>query len=234
MSVRVLIINDVHLSDRPPSIRTETYAHDILDKLRYTQLIARDNDVDQVVFTGDVFHVKTPSRTSHWLVQQMCEIIKGYELPVGIVPGNHDISHDRRESLERQPLGVLYKAGAHELVGSWGYTFGIPWLQDWEAELPAWMERWQRASVPLMVTHAPIVPHGQTRPFEVIDSAVWAEMMVRPGDVVHGHMHSPDGSYKVENEHGVFWFSNEGALSRGSIHEETLSRSPAVSIWESG
>jgi hypothetical protein len=243
--VRCIIINDPHLADRPPSIRTETYAEDIFAKLDWVADYAVSNRVHHIVFSGDLFHVKTPSRTSHALVQRMCDYVNQAEFQTYIVPGNHDLSHDRIDSLDRQPLGVLFKAGAELLdgeslvFGPGGGLFGIPWLQDWERDLPDYMERWEKSTAQLMVTHAPIVPPGQTRPSFTIDAERWVDMMVRPGYVAHGHQHDPDGIYDVWGGEpptdGAFrWtFANEGALSRGSIHESTLTRKPAVTLWDS-
>ena len=106
--MRALIVNDPHLADRPPSMRVEGYADHILAKLQFTTTI----ESDIVIFSGDVCNLKAPTRTSHALVQRMCDIIRAYNRPVYIVVGNHDMQHDRLESLEKQPLGVLFKAGA--------------------------------------------------------------------------------------------------------------------------
>jgi DNA repair exonuclease SbcCD nuclease subunit len=233
--VRCIVINDPHLADRPPSIRTETYAEDIFAKLDWVADYAVSNRVHHIVFSGDLFHVKTPSRTSHALVQRMCDYVNQAEFQTYIVPGNHDLSHDRIDSLDRQPLGVLFKAGAELLdgeslvFGPGGGLFGIPWLQDWERDLPDYMERWQKSQAQLMVTHAPIAAPGLSPPWEHITAQGWATAMVRPGYVAQGHIHDPDGVYAV----GEVTFANEGALSRGSIHESTLTRKPAVTLWDS-
>jgi hypothetical protein len=53
--------------------------------------------------------------------------------------------------------------------------------------------------------------------------------MGNAGTVHYGHVHEPHGIYEVQ---GVT-FSNPGALSRGSLHEHNLTRTPAVAIWDS-
>jgi DNA repair exonuclease SbcCD nuclease subunit len=177
--VKALIIADAHLADRPPSIRTETYADDLFAKLVFTVDVAREQRVDAVVYAGDVFHVKAPTRTSHALVQRMARLIKDYGTEVFIVPGNHDMTNDRLESLSKQPLGVLFEAGARMLVGGGivDQLFGIPWLGDWTAELPSYMQEWQVSDAPLLVTHAPLVQPGDQRPYEIIDAYDWARSM---------------------------------------------------------
>jgi hypothetical protein len=143
------------------------------------------------------------------------------------------MQHDRIESLDKQPLGVLFKAGAVPLVGEvWanGYAlFGIPYLYDWGRELPSHFAEWNKskAKANLMVTHAPIFPPDESPPYEYISAEVWAKHMERDGDVYYGHIHDPHGEYMV----GDIRFCNQGALSRGSLHEKTLKRKPAVTIY---
>ncbi len=118
--MKALLVGDVHLNDRAPSMRTDTYTEDILDKLRFTVVTAKSIlDLDAVIWSGDIFHTKQPHRTSHWLVQQVLNLGQEYPCPWLIVPGNHDMQHDRIDSLGSQPLGTLFQAGsAMPLIGS--------------------------------------------------------------------------------------------------------------------
>lgn len=240
---RVMLIGDIHLADRPPSIRTDTYTDDILAKLEESVQIAVREKCDVILLLGDVFHIKTPTRNSHALVQRTGDVLRAGGLPVLIVPGNHDLSNDRLDSLRKQPLGVLAKMegielliGAHEEFP----LFGLPYLHDWEAELPKWMSKFRKWAVsqksesmdfwPLMGTHAPIFPPGEEPPYDFISGEDWAEM-VGNGDVAYGHIHDPHGFYKPNPAHNVT-LCNNGAISRGSLHEKTLKREPKVTVWD--
>lgn len=239
--MKILTIGDIHVSDVPPSLRTPTYTEDILKKIEAAVGFAKALSVAAIVCAGDVFHIKTPTRNSHALVQRLAQILTSADIPVWIVPGNHDMSNDRIDSLSRQPLGTLALTdgidlliGPHETLP----IFGLPYLHDWQGELPKWMARYKAWAnekkvedmdfAPLMVTHAPLFPPGETPPYEFIDAADWAEMM-EVGCVYSGHIHDPHGAYKV----GGVWFCNMGAISRGSLHEKTMKRVPRVSIWDS-
>lgn len=239
---RILTIGDIHLADRPPSIRTETYTDDILAKLQAAVDLAAQHQCEAVVLAGDVFHLKTPTRNSHSLVQRTGEVLVSAKLPVLIVPGNHDLSNDRLDSLKKQPLGTLAKmAGIELLIGPHPTLplFGLPYLHDW-SDLPRWMKEYQRWSGlkkaedmdfrPLMVTHAPIFPPGQEPPYEFIDAADWAEMMEN-GDCYYGHIHDPHGAYVPNEAYKNVVLCNNGAISRGSLHEATLKREPKVTLW---
>lgn len=240
---RILTIGDIHLADRPPSIRTETYTEDILDKLRAAVTLAVKEKVDAIISAGDVFHIKTPTRNSHALVQRTGEVLTSAGLPVLIVPGNHDLSNDRLDSLKKQPLGTLTKMhGIDLLIGPHKElpVFGLPYLHDW-SELPKWMaayRKWADARKsenfefwPLMVTHAPIFPMGEEPPYEFISADDWYGLMEN-GDCYYGHIHDPHGAYAANGGEGRPTMCNNGAISRGSLHEATLKREPKVTVWD--
>jgi len=235
--MRAIVVGDIHLSDRPPSMRTDTYAQDTLDELAQAVRIANVENVDVLLLAGDVFHIKVPSRTSHELVQSTAEVLAGCSVQTYVVPGNHDMQHDRIESLPRQPLGTLALADHVELLIGASDTFpvfGLPYLYDWKRDLPKWMNQWQKwvreQPAPLMLTHAPIFPPGRTAPYEYIDAEDWAAAAGNRGSVYYGHIHDVHGTYETS---GGMKFCNQGALSRGSLHEATLKRKPAVTLWDS-
>lgn len=241
---KILLFGDIHASDTPPSMRTETYSEDILKKVLAGVNLAKEHGCDAIVSAGDVFHLKTPTRNSHSLVQRLGAALTSAGIPVYIVPGNHDLSNDRLDSLRRQPLGTLCRMeGIDLLLGPHSDLpiFGLPYLHDWHGELPKWMRRYKEWAgerkgedmdfFPLMVTHAPIFPPGETPPYEFIDSADWAEMMEN-GDCLYGHIHDPHGDYVPNAEFPTVRMCNNGAISRGSLHEATMKREPKVTIWD--
>lgn len=237
--MRALLVGDIHLSDRPPSVRTETYADDILAKLRFCVEQASEH-ADVLVLLGDVFHLKTPSKTSHRLVQRTAEILEqfrptGFTLDRGpgrvlVVPGNHDMSQDRIESLPSQPLGTLALARNVELLDGFDATtgiYGLPYQSDWTV-LPDLLADVGGSS--LLATHAPIFPPGEEPPYDFVSADDWSHAMDQRSDtpVAYGHIHDPHGFYQAAGR----WFCNNGAISRGSLHEQTVKRHPAVTLFD--
>ena len=233
-----LLLSDVHATRRPPSSCTPSYWPDLRDLLWQTVAIARERQVHGVIWAGDVLHHKAPGRTDHGLMQDLIKVIQAYRCPVWIVPGNHDIQHDRLDSIEAtQPLGVLYLAGAHRLEG-WaddGHPlYGVPWLQDWGAgTLKAELASYCTANLPgaLVATHAPIYPPGQEPRYdgaEFAPASWWADALGIAGHVFYGHIHEPHGTW----QHQGVTFCNNGALSRGSLDEHNLHRQVGCTIWD--
>lgn len=234
--MRATLVGDVHLADRPPSIRRETYLEEILAKLEFAVEHANETQADALIQAGDLIHVKAPSRTSHALVQKCIDVLSRAEMPVLIVPGNHDMSNDRIESLPKQPLGTVGKAPGIDLLMGGHPTlpiFGIPYLWDFPTLLPGRTKKWHewrgdREDV-LLVTHAPIFPPGETPIYDFIAAEDWAKLQ-KVGACYYGHIHDPHGTYEV----GGVTFCNQGAISRGSLHEATLKRKPAITDFEDG
>ena len=250
-----VLVSDAHISDRPPSSCTGSYQADILDLLSQTVELARSRHAEAVVIAGDLFHCKAPSRTSHKLIMLLMSLFTGSP-PVYVVPGNHDLQYDRQESLsETQPLGVLAKAGAVRLLAGWdleNYSgamgdkppllYGVPWLQGYGAYTEASdvavaraLEVYRKTALvvtksasPLVVTHAPLYPPGKELPYEFFPAGRWAEAMGGYGSVFYGHVHEPHGTYEV----GGVTFCNNGALSRGSLHEYNLKRQVGATVWD--
>lgn len=246
-----MLIGDLHFRDTPPRNAVDTYVDDLFDLLDWTITYAIENKIPTIVWAGDIFDHKQPSRTSHALVLRMLErvnrIVKaGIELL--IVVGNHDISNDVVESARtKQPIGVLLAAGAKELDG-WHESkpiFGVPWQQRWFAPgvLDEAFDRWRSAlgleegshevaenlGECLAVTHASIFPDAlhSAIMYEAFKASDVAEAMGGSGSLFYGHIHDDHGIYRE----GDVDFCNPGALSRGSASESNITRTLHMAIW---
>lgn len=228
--MRLLLIGDVHLSDTPPSVRTETYADDILNKLDWCVDYANSNYVDGIVQLGDMFHIKTPSRTSHHLVQRTAKVFERALCPVFIVPGNHDLRNNRIGSIPSQPLGTLALSPNVHLIDGWVQTetvsiYGIPYTEDRQV-FETGLGEAVAVDALLITTHASIFPPGFHPPYPY-----WsADSLGTHGiPLAYGHIHEPHGFYMANGA----WFCNNGAISRGSLHQETLNRKLKVTLFDS-
>lgn len=242
MTDKVLIIGDVHLSDKPPASCTESYTEDLFDLLYDCYRVADMYNVDAIVQAGDFFHIKRADRNSHKLVKRALSWANDSLWPIGVVPGNHDMSMDRLASVyETQPLGVLAQAGAISILDEWAVDrsaifdslpiYGVPWLQEWDdSSVAKALAEYSKAGAPgLIVTHAPLFPPGSEPPYEFYDVRKFAEY-VGEGSVYYGHIHEKHGTYTV----GDVEFCNNGALSRGSLTEYNVNREVGVTIWTQG
>lgn len=257
--MKVLIINDVHLTDdnRHPSSCTPSYTSDIFELLYQASELAVELDCVAIVQLGDFFHIKAPTSNSHKLVQKAIRWVKETTVPVFIVPGNHDLLNDRLSSLdEGQPLGIMYSSGVAKRAE--GYlnieelqnylsldsalpVYGVPWQQFWDAEqsvadsaVKNALQDFVPSDTPqLIVTHAPFFPLGSNPAYEHYSVEKFAQFVNPTGksnvQVVYGHIHDWHGEYVVK---GVR-YCNYGALSRGSLTESNMTRPVGVTVWDS-
>lgn len=244
---KYILINDVHLTNdnSHPASCTTSYTHDLFDLLYQASNLAKDINAQAIIQLGDLFHIKAPSRNSHQLIQRVMAWASQSSCPVYVVPGNHDLSNDRLESLkEGQPLGVLYSSGI--IFEANGYLndfpiYGVPWQQFWDAEQSIADQAVKHAlkdfipkdTPQLIVTHAPFFPEGSNPAYEHYSVDKFSRF-VNPTSkanvqVIYGHIHDWHGEYVVN---GVR-FANYGALSRGSLTESNLTRPVGVTVWDS-
>lgn len=235
-----VLVNDIHFSDKPPASCTETYQDDLFQLMDQVATLAQSKDAP-IILAGDVFHHKTPIRTSHEATMRLIDWARQALVPVYAVPGNHDLSHDRLASVwETQPLGVVFASGAITLLDGWiddydsPNVYGVPWLMTYDKAnvmdaLTLYRGEAKVDGPYLVVTHAPLYPPGRELPYENYPAADWADAMGNTGTVHYGHVHEPHGCYHT----GGVTFSNCGALSRGSLTESNLNRTPSVAIWNS-
>jgi len=102
---------DAHIADLPPQSRVDDWASVVLDKLKQVGDLARERKAALVLDGGDLFHIKSPSRTSHELIQRITEVHRAYPCPVVGNVGNHDVKYQELRYLPESPLGVLFKSG---------------------------------------------------------------------------------------------------------------------------
>lgn len=117
-ALNLIWITDIHLSDRPPGRRSESYREQIFDKLAQVRDLCHKHNAICLV-GGDVFHIKTPKSPANSLslIRESIEMFGSF--PDGCVygcVGNHDIQFDRMDTVPHQPLGILEEAGVYRIV----------------------------------------------------------------------------------------------------------------------
>jgi len=242
-SCKLIFVGDVHVSDKAPSTRTDSYRIDILRKLQEIGKLAED--VHGVVFVGDIFHSKQPRNTSHQTVQAVAKILQSYACPVYIVPGNYDYAAKNHGSLSRHPLGTVALMSNVHLFGTKeqrNITVSVPLASGVtpvtlhgvreEEGMGAFTLRETGYDQIVVAHYAIFPPGGAPTVWEATDAREIAGQYSLTGAPLltwYGHIHEPHGQYDVDGNE----FANFGAISRGSLHETgALDRTPAVGLVE--
>jgi len=248
--VTLVFRTDVHVADRSPASWKGDYAAEVLSSLEQIGELARRAEADAVLDGGDFFHVKAASKNSHGTMRQVIEIHKKYPCPVFSIEGNHDLQYNNLETLEKQPLGVLFAAGVFEplretIIRKEGEpevrVVGVPYSPTRKLdELQAISKQGEDCLVAVVHALATETPHGAAEGF-VGEPVFRYRDLVFPGgpDIwLFGHWHKDQGITMIpeldENDHQVreVTFVNQGAVSRGALNNDNLDRTPKVAVLE--
>ena len=228
---------DVHMSDRAPSSRVDDWTETVLGKLGQVRDLASSVNAAAILDGGDFFHIKSPGRNSHSLVQRTANHHSNYPCPVYCTPGNHDCVYGDYSFLPQQPLGVLYSTGVfnrlydhHEAVfvdgGVSVRVVGIPYHgTSYEMERFTSIQKGAE-DVLICVAHVLASESGGTM-FEGEDIVKYSDLLGTAPDVyLFGHWHKDQGVVEM----GGKQFVNIGSLTRGSLSQDEVQRIPAAAV----
>jgi DNA repair exonuclease SbcCD nuclease subunit len=181
---------------------------------------------------GDLFNLKNPSKNPHSLVRELIELFRSFKCPVYMIPGNHDLTADRLESLKEQPLGVLFASGSvinlsQEEIKKDGKRVslvGIPYMDDLDVSSITFPPK-DDCLAQLCVMHVYAGPEKGKLFKERLYG--YDELATMGADIyVIGHYHVDQGITEIDNK----IFINLGSISRGTIAEENINHKPKIGI----
>ena len=231
---------DVHVADRNPISWKGYYLGEVLGNLIMIGSLAKEYQAIAVLDGGDFFHVKSASRNSHRLVIQVAEIHASYPCPVFCVEGNHDITGNNLDTIEQQPLGVLYAANVFrhlreetfEEDGLRVRVVGVPYSPSRDLREIQEIRKKPGEDCLIAVVHALASEDPPAHVEEFFGEPVfrYRDLIFEDGPDVFcfGHWHRDQGVVQIEGRH----FVNQGAVSRGALTRENVERIPKVSIIE--
>jgi DNA repair exonuclease SbcCD nuclease subunit len=236
--VKFVFRTDVHVADKGPISWKGDYPSEVLNNLVQIGELADEHGARAVLDGGDFFHVKAANRNSHGMVIRVTEIHRDYPCPVYSIEGNHDITGNNLETLEHQPLGVLYAAGVfrhlrEEVFEEDGLTVrvvGMPYSPTRSLEEIQEIRKQPGDDFLIVIVHALA---GENPPAHVEE--FFGEPVFRYSSLIYengpdvfcfGHWHRDQGVVQLEGRH----FVNQGAVSRGALTRENTERTPKVSI----
>jgi len=226
---RFITRSDCHLSDRPPVSRIDDYKEAILNKLDQIYKLAVDHECDAILDAGDFYHVKAPTKNSHELTGDVALLHNQYKVPVYAIIGNHDVMYSNVDTIDKQPLGVLFKTKTfnrlQDITIGDVRIIGIDYRVDVDEEL---LSRCKKGDEKILiavfhgsVADLPLYPGEKFYSYKKLaelDPDIW----------VLGHIHKDQGIQEVEGKH----FINLGAISRGALTYDDITRTPRVGFIE--
>jgi len=210
--MKLLLVGDIHFRGSNPRNRVGDYLKDCLSKIDEVQSIAERHDA-HIVQTGDIFD--SPS-ISYGVFGKFVESLR---LPWFAIAGNHDIFAHNLSTLDRSPIGVLYKTKKVKPVEELG-LLGVSFDYTVDLDLHEYKPQFG-SGTKVLVVHGMLLEHKPVfDKYTLIDEVC----KITTADVIiSGHYHLPFEVIK----HGKL-FINPGALMRMSATEEEIQRIPHV------
>ncbi len=238
MSLTLIFRTDAHNSDQAPQSRCDDWTSTVLDKLIQVGGIARRVGAQGILDGGDMFHIKSPSRNSHELVQRVATVHRAYPCPTWATVGNHDVRHGSLSNLDKSPLGVLFASGViqplytaeHEAIfeheGLKVRVVAIPY-HGTTYDMNLFSTITKKGEDYLVVMAHVLATDKALEGFPGEDVVQYRNLMNYDPDVwCFGHWHKYQGVKIL----GGKAFVNPGSLTRGSLSQDDLNRKPGVDI----
>lgn len=236
--MKILHITDSHATVKAPKSRQDVYYYSFLRKLYEVGYIVKHSNIDLILHTGDLFH---SPHISDKFTGQVAEIIKTFNVPMYVVPGNHDIDGYNIDTLEQTKLGLLYKTGVvRELdrlnplklsttinnnkinIAISGQEY-YPYIDSGNAD--DFLMQQTEADLNILCIHGYIADKPQN---PNIKHTLISNINTDADIVLSGHFHQ---SFCVERNDGV-GFYNPGSMMRTEQNEYNKTHMPSYGILE--
>ncbi len=225
---KVAFVGDLHLDSTTPSSRVDDYADSSIAKLNALKNTCLIRDIKVVILLGDVFNKHDQSNTYINKVLKVFQAMKKEGILVYSIVGNHDLSFERMDTMDRSPLQMLFTSGlikhlTHEVIGNdtlQVHLFGLDYPDN---PIPV-SEQPEHGLVNVLCTHrfynyAFNDPHNLSSQ----DCLTLGYQLYAMG---HDHI-----QYDVEKCQ-AFWVIRPGSFMRTSSHRYNLERQILIDVIE--
>jgi len=229
--MNIVFSTDWHVADKGPRTRTDDYREAVFSKLKQIQVVCQKLDAKLNVCGGDVFDVKLPRGNTHSLVRDLIQTLNGYSCPTKVVVGNHDIYGDNHSTLDRQPLGVVLASNAMSILDDYtieeeGMRVRLVGLKYGQSEYEDFAKI-ERKDEDILMVVAHCFASEQGGDYYGSEVLKYKTLAQYPIDVfAFGHWHIDQGVKVIDRKH----FINIGALTRGSLAKDNLTRNPKCAL----
>lgn len=236
--IRFITSSDEHLADLNVGSRKDDYRNAILRKLEWQGQFARQFDADAVLRGGDFFHVRAANKTTMATLSETARLHREYPCRTYALAGNHDMCYGDPDTINRQPLGVMIRSRVfwplqdeRFIHGSMRVrVIGVEYTPDLDYDgLFNLIKKNDGDTYTIAVLHtlAAYAPDQKKEVFFGEKIFDYRDLIFEgcPDVYVFGHYHKDQGI----QEHLGVKFVNLGAIARGSLTFENLTRMPKVS-----
>ena len=206
---KFLYYTDTHFKAKNPKSRRDNFAQTILGKMDNVCEVGLEEDVDVFLDGGDLYDhaVQSP-----WEIMAMYEAIRKRHTYTLAIAGNHPFRGNVEVWKEFSGLYLMAK-----LLGP-KYQIRDPWITHIiDSDVTIWMHHTDLVRKPVIWKHV------------LWDDYLEHNPECKAGDIVLvSHYHPQQGVHEID---GVT-FVSPGAVSRGTLAEDDLTRKPAFALLD--
>lgn len=232
MAMRILFLTDTHIRGNAPRNRLDDFVAAVSAKLNEVSELVAELDVDLVIHGGDVFDSPNPALGT---AREFLRIFRQFNVPIYLVPGNHDMFGYNVDTLNRSMVGLAAELGLFQLVEAGRvYRFerdgvrvqltGQPFHYELDRRPPEldYCVVKQDCDIAIHVVHGMLVhrPLFAGAPCTLIERIVKTSADITLAG--HNHLGFPTVCFEGK------WFANPGALVRLESHVAEIGRRPSV------
>lgn len=234
--MKILFLTDTHFTGKNPSSRIDDIQETILKKLLDVKKIIEDEGIHVVLHGGDMFH--TPD-ISNLFTGKIASILKSYNVPIYVVPGNHDVFGYNTNTIGNTKLGLLAKTGVVKILDRLnpvvfndnGFRIGIEG-QEYHGNIDEDMTEDfkiynSNVDYNILVTHSMLLDH---KFHEGIKHTLIQDVITTADLVLAGHYHP---GWKERSKDNV-WFFNPGGVLRVDASTNIVNSMPKVVVFDIG
>lgn len=215
--MKFLYLTDTHFRSDSPRHRIDNAYRSQFEELGEISNLILEHDLDFIVHGGDVFHHNKPS---HELVRDLIGWARYTNVPIYVVPGNHDLSGYNPNSISSVGLGVLFESELFHQLDEKAFNDEKVYFKGVLPEVEPHNDKYvvpkDDSWVKIIVSHNYISPLPLMFPY-----LSTREVKTNANLFLLGHLHDPS-----DTTSGGVRFINPGALSRWEI--DSKDRIPTV------
>lgn len=237
--VRLLFVTDPHCSPYDPPAWKTSYHTIVMNTLDQLTRFAVKQNVDAMLWGGDIFHLKAATRNPVWfladVIDHFAKLQQGHGIPNLGIGGNHDYKFGHLGALKGQPLEILVNAGLYQLLD---HQEQFIEAGDFSVRLAGGSYHHSRAEhvrdkKRRGANHLIALGHFWFGPDtgEVFGEPIFGPQFLTQSEVdvyLIGHHHEDQGAAV----HGKTWICSAGAISKTGSHRNDLTRRPSAVYLE--
>lgn len=233
--MKFLYFTDSHFTAKNPSSRIDNIQDTIKRKLNDIKDIINEERIDVVLHGGDLFH--SPD-VSNKFCGELATILKSFNVPIYVVPGNHDIFGHNMATIDNTKLGLFEKTGVVKLLtrdnpqvfNDNGFLIGVEG-QEFHIEIDTDISKDYKVynksvDFSILLIHSMLLDHEF---FNGIKHTQIKDVITDANIVLAGHYHP---GFKTIEQNGTT-FINPGSMLRVDSSIGSYNYTPSVVVIDS-